>query len=289
MRAQTIQIFLPTGDPNGIRQAEVTTRTVRVYEVPRADLKRFAKEAAAAQPGVYFLVGEDAEGDDGRPVLYIGESDEIGKRLTQHDAKRNDWDRAYVAVSLTNTWTKAHIREFELEAIKRSRASASHRVTNGTDGFARMLPAPVAADCIEFFETIETLLTTLGASFLDVPESSAVRPQSNVFITHEGGVATGRYSSAGFTVFKDSRARPVVSAVPKVTIRREQLLAQGALAPDGDGFVFTRDHVFRSPSGAAGAVLGRSSNGWAEWKDSAGISLDAIERPPANAVGEDDA
>ena len=68
MRAQTIQIFLPTGEPKGIRQAEITTRTVRVYEVPRADLKTFAKDAASAQPGVYFLVGEDSDSDDGRPL-----------------------------------------------------------------------------------------------------------------------------------------------------------------------------------------------------------------------------
>lgn len=32
---QTIQIFLPSGDPQGIRVAEITTRIVRVIEVPR--------------------------------------------------------------------------------------------------------------------------------------------------------------------------------------------------------------------------------------------------------------
>ena len=30
MRAQTIQIFLPSGDPEGIRMASITTRTVKV-------------------------------------------------------------------------------------------------------------------------------------------------------------------------------------------------------------------------------------------------------------------
>ena len=35
-RPQTIQIFLPSGDPQGIRIAEITTRIVRVIEVPRS-------------------------------------------------------------------------------------------------------------------------------------------------------------------------------------------------------------------------------------------------------------
>jgi hypothetical protein len=29
--------------------------------------------------------------------------------------------------------------------------------------------------------------------------------------------------------------------------------------------VFTRDHLFSSPSAASGAVMGRSSNGHADW------------------------
>jgi hypothetical protein len=34
---KTIQIFLPSGDPQGIRIAEITTRIVRVLEVPLCD------------------------------------------------------------------------------------------------------------------------------------------------------------------------------------------------------------------------------------------------------------
>jgi hypothetical protein len=33
---KTIQIFLPGGDPQGIRVAELTTRIVQVIEVPRS-------------------------------------------------------------------------------------------------------------------------------------------------------------------------------------------------------------------------------------------------------------
>lgn len=42
-RPQTIQIFLPGGDPRGVRVAEITTRIVRVIEVPRSQLADFRK------------------------------------------------------------------------------------------------------------------------------------------------------------------------------------------------------------------------------------------------------
>ena len=56
-RAQTIQIYLPSGDPAGLRVANLTTRTVRVFEVPRSLLAEFLKRAEAGQVGVYYLFG----------------------------------------------------------------------------------------------------------------------------------------------------------------------------------------------------------------------------------------
>lgn len=38
---QTIQIFLPSGDPQGVRVAEITTRIVRMIEVPRSLMADF--------------------------------------------------------------------------------------------------------------------------------------------------------------------------------------------------------------------------------------------------------
>lgn len=49
-------------------------------------------------------------------------------------------------------------------------------------------------------------------------------------------------------------------------------------AVDGDVLVFTRDHLFRTPSGAAIALLGRTVNGWVEWKSKDGHTLDALKR-----------
>ncbi|PJC12824.1 MAG: hypothetical protein CO066_09025, partial [Comamonadaceae bacterium CG_4_9_14_0_8_um_filter_60_18] len=43
-------------------------------------------------------------------------------------------------------------------------------------------------------------------------------------------------------------------------------------------YVFTRDHLFASPSMAAIAVMGRSANGWLEWKTEQGQTLDVAKR-----------
>lgn len=56
-RAKTTQIFLPAGDPRGIRIAEITTRIVQVIEVPRSLLSDFLAMHESLKIAVYFLVG----------------------------------------------------------------------------------------------------------------------------------------------------------------------------------------------------------------------------------------
>ncbi|WP_051020318.1 DUF4357 domain-containing protein [Xanthomonas translucens] len=59
---------------------------------------------------------------------------------------------------------------------------------------------------------------------------------------------------------------------------RKELLEQGVLSAQGAQIRFEVDHLFRSPSAASGLLLGRSSNGWDDWKDASGRSLDTVER-----------
>ena len=55
---KTIQIFLPSGEPHGIRVAEITTRIIQLIEVPRSLLANFLAMEQSSQVGVYFLIGE---------------------------------------------------------------------------------------------------------------------------------------------------------------------------------------------------------------------------------------
>ena len=80
---KTIQIFLPGGDPRGIRIAEITTRIVQVIEVPRSLLQDFVKMPESNQVALYFLFGE-AE-DPTETKVYIGQTGDLRARLTSHN------------------------------------------------------------------------------------------------------------------------------------------------------------------------------------------------------------
>ena len=59
---------------------------------------------------------------------------------------------------------------------------------------------------------------------------------------------------------------------------RLKLLKSGVVQEQGDDIVFAKDHLFKKPSPAAAALMGRTANGWAEWKTKDGKTLDAVKR-----------
>jgi predicted GIY-YIG superfamily endonuclease len=120
-----------------MRVAEITTRIVRVLEVPRSQLGEFLKMPEALQVGVYFLIGELSESD--LPRVYIGQSGNVGKRLVQHnqdtDRGKDFWNRALVVVSLTNSMTQTHAlffgRALQPGERQRGRAAPHARAARG--------------------------------------------------------------------------------------------------------------------------------------------------------------
>lgn len=56
---------------------------------------------------------------------------------------------------------------------------------------------------------------------------------------------------------------------------------------EGEYTFFERDHLFTTPSGASNAVVVAPSNGWVEWKNDKGQTLDSIHRAgPVTFTGE---
>jgi hypothetical protein len=80
---------------------------------------------------------------------------------------------------------------------------------------------------------------------------------------------------------KGSRARKdeVPSVAKTVSSKRASLVADGALVLVDGFYVFQRDVLFKSPSGAGSTVCGAGLNGWVFWKTKDGKTLDEVKRP----------
>ena len=141
--AKTIQIYLPGGDPRGIRVAEITTHIVQVIEVPRSQIKAFLEmpELLENSPvAVYFLFGAT---EDGQDQVYIGQTGNIRMRLNDHNAKKDFWQRALILVTTNRNFTQTHALFLEWYCLQEAAKAERYRCENGNAGSRPHTPAPL--------------------------------------------------------------------------------------------------------------------------------------------------
>jgi Domain of unknown function (DUF4357) len=274
---KTIQIFLPDGNPRGMKVAEFTSRTVQTVLVPRAQLEFACSRKELSNVGLYFLVGESSEG--GLTQLYLGEAEDCSTRLKQHNKQKDWWTVAIVCISKTSDFTKSHVKYLEWHCHQEAVAAGRFNVDNSSLPTKSHISESVQADLMDHFDTIRILTSSLGFPFFE----KITRPQKAELLACKGkrARATGEYTEDGLIVFAGSTAnREFAPASHRhFAAIREQMLKEGEFeVVDRDLMRLTRDRIFPSPSQAAAVMLGRNSNGWIEWKYLDGRTLDEVKR-----------
>jgi len=273
---KTIQIFLPDGNPKGLKIAEITSRTVSVTLVPRSDLDFALTRDELASVGVYFLVGYSEE--DTKPLLYVGEAEDCLKRLKQHNKAKDFWNHSLLVTSKTQYFTKTHVKYLEWFCLEEAEKVGRFVLENNNKPNQPFVSEPMEADLLDNFETIKILVSTLGYPIFDYIKKPKIKDL--LFCKGKNAVANGQYTEEGLIVFKDSTANieEVKSFKGAAISVREKLIHAGTLVKTNDVYKFTADYVFPSPSQAASVVLARSANGWTEWKYKDGKTLDEVKR-----------
>ena len=277
-RPQTIQIFLPDGSPRSIRIAEITNRVVKAVLIPRNKLDYIATRDEIRNVGVYFLFGEVA--DRAKPMVYIGEAEDCLERIKQHNRSKEYWNHAVVMVSKIGAFTKSHAKYLEYLAVKDALDSNRYELDNSTNPAKPFVTESMEADLLDSFETIKILLSTLGYPVFDKVSRETTTPKELFIINARNTHAEGNLVDDGFVVFSGSEAS--IDTTPScnryIVTLRNQLIESKILVPVEEKFIFQQDYIFNSPSTAGGAVIGRSINGWKEWKNASGITLNELKR-----------
>jgi hypothetical protein len=276
--ALSIKVFLLKGSSSSLRTAEISNWSGKAIASSRKELDELSRREEASRPGVYFLIGSDAE--TGEPTVYVGESEEVAKRLKQH-LNKDYWNQVVAFVSKDENLTKAHIKYLEGKIIDLGLKAGKGVIHNSQSSGAR-LPESDQAEMDIFLDHMLKLLPIMGTSVFSMPAEGVESNSDRLICKIKDLVAFGNRTDNGFVVYQGSQAviedRP--AAVRKKGThfrRRKNLVERKILVPDGEAYVFTRDFEFTSPSLAAAAISGGAANGLTMWKDKKGKTLKEIE------------
>jgi hypothetical protein len=282
MKPFSLRIFVADGDPDGLRVVERSNWIGRALIFPRTVLPKVKQRDELEQTGVYLLLGprEDGEGE----MLYIGEGDPVRPRLESHYAQKDFWNRAVCfTAGGSGQLNKAHVQFLEANLIRLAKAAKRLPLENANQPTEPSLSEADRADMQVFLENMLGMLPVLGIhAFEQLTAMPAEATHSVLVCKGKGITAHGYEATQGFVVKAGSQA--VGEAVPSMQqhVRgmfdlRKELIANGVLERKGEHYAFSQDYVFSSPSTASAVVLGRSSNGRVDWKDSQGRTLKELQ------------
>ncbi len=277
-KPQTIQIFLPDGSPSSIREAEITNRLLKAILFPRTKLEEVAKREMVKYTGVYFLFGQAEEG--AKPLVYIGEGENCFTRIQSHNRNKDFWTHAVVVTTKTDEFTKTDGKYLEHYCIDQAMKIGRYQLDNDTGSKKPSLSESREFDLLDNFDTLKILLATLGYSLFE-EKRKAASAKEVFYCNGKDADAQGELTDDGFVVLKGSACHATLTKSAEgtwVQNVRDKLINSGILKEEGGVYVFQDDYVFSSASTAAVCVLARNANGWTEWKDKNGKTLDELKR-----------
>lgn len=276
-RPQTIQIFLPDGSPTSIREAELTNRLVKAILFPRNKMQEVAKRDLVHFTGVYFLFGTNEDGTKSK--VYIGEGENCYKRIQSHNRNKEFWTHCIIVSTKTDEYTKTDGKYLEHYCLNKAKEINRYEIDNDTGSTKPSISESREYDLLDNFDTAKILIATLGYPIFEEKRKAATAKE----IFHckgKSAYAEGEYNDDGMLVYKGGKCTLVETptAGPWVINRRQQLLKDEILKEQDGLLVFQEDYIFDSVSAAAATVLARRANGWKEWKDKNGVTLDELKR-----------
>lgn len=296
MNGKQVRLFLADGSVGGLMTAEIINWTGHMLRARRKDLGQLKNRDEAQRTGVYVLFGPD---DDGEPAAYIGEGDNVVKRLENHNANKDFWEDVVVVTSKDMNLTKAHARYLESELIKLARTIGRVKLLNGNDpSGGAALPEADKSDMQYFIRQIRILMPVLGfdifrgrshqgktsvntpTSSINSPTQTGVPGPGNVsevsdsplffMTTKEGADAQAQIIDGEFTLLTGSvipesmkeSQNMAESTQKQFNVRKAQhakVLEVSEPGPIPGMVTLLKDVAFTSPSAAGAIVYGRAS------------------------------
>lgn len=285
---RSLELYYIDGRPDGMVTAELFNWTGHVLMFPRTQLSAALARGEASYAGVYLLLGDQS----GEPLAYVGEGEDIGARIRQHDVRKEWWTSAVLVTASANKLNKAHVRYLEARLIGHAKAIGHTPLDNLT---APVLPILSEADIAKMEAFLENLLIVLPAVRVDmfIQRARSARPAASVAPVRTladapdigaGGTrfllearkhglrASAVLTDGEFVVEAGSMSKIEWTGLDHHTYASlyAELRRSGVLAEQGAHCIFTHNYAFRSPSAAAAVVNGRASNGQLDWRTADG-------------------
>ena len=279
---------------NSSQKYTIGGQTTVSYKIKRDDVNQDMSDdfyVDLNRAGVYNLFGKTAT--DNHEMIYIGQSDNIAKRLYDHkggnDGEKQQgkafWTECFAFVSMDPQLQKGNAEYLEYAFYQKASDAGRYVLDNTNVPKEKQISLTDSIFCKDFIGDCDLLSHLMGRPVFDSPVDDKKEPISKsgkLVIDNSARVgyddakyvnATGHKVSTeeyenGFTVLENSViAKNVTKKASKIiNDMRKKLKRRGYIKEEDGKLVFKKEYTFASPGIAASVVLGRSASA-KDWKE----------------------
>ncbi|MCI6214489.1 MAG: GIY-YIG nuclease family protein [Clostridiales bacterium] len=272
--SKKLETIYYNGQPDGIRSIRRHLSTITTYVIPRPLLSEAKKISAITRPGIYYLINENDENKIAQ--IYIGQTRNGIARLDDHNRSKDFWNKAIMFLADNKTFSLDMISGLEEYAILKAHESKRYKVENSVSPKYEIDEYDLPS-IEEVYDEIQFIMATLGYKMDDAKQYNDNREIFHA--TRNGILAYGVYMGDKFQVLEGSQINLAKSAtLEKYNKQRAELQASGDIVMQNGSNILKITLEFNTPSGASDFILGGSTNGWVEWKNTNGKTLDEVFR-----------
>lgn len=274
---KSVNLFLVNGKADSLVIAELKNWDAKAIRIPRIEVPGCDRDELKQQ-GVYFLICSDP--NTGDRSVYIGETDEVKKRLIEHiQANKADKEKFYwhTAICFTSSsLNKTFVRYIENKCCDIAKRIKRYGVLTQQTYTNTIISESDQAAMDEFIDNMKIVLGTLGCEALEPLNTDSADGKSDadrrLYLSMGAVKAEGESTTDGFVVFKGAtiNAKTNFKSLNKnAAVKRDAMIASDKV----ENNTTTEDILFTSPSAAADFLVGYSVSGPANWKDKKGTAL----------------
>lgn len=272
--SKKLETIYHNGQPDGIRSIRRNLSTMTVYVIPRPLITEAKNLSGINRPGIYYLINESD--DNTIAQIYIGQTRNGIARLDDHNRSKDFWNKAIMFLADNKTFTLDMISGLEKFAIVKAQESKRYKVENTVVPKYEIDEYDMAS-VEEIYDEIQFIMGTQGYKMDD---AKASLNQADILHTTRNGIeAFGIYDGEKFEVLEGSQINIGKEVkLERYNKQRDELIKNGSISQTDGKYILNVILDFNTPSGASDFVLGGSTNGWTEWKNKDGKTLDELFR-----------
>ncbi len=165
----TIRIFIPEGDPEGVRIIDRLSSTGVFFALPRIKWEQIKNRPEFNQAGIYILSGY-ADPEDELPTIYVGQADIVRSRIDQHIKNKDFWDKTMIFVS-ANKMNATHAKWLEYALVKQAIEANRSILDNTNNPQEPSISESEKADMKVFLKEIYQTLPLVGMNVFEIPKT----------------------------------------------------------------------------------------------------------------------